>query len=76
MDIDHKARVQQRTIQTLQNLIADLSCGLDDEGGSWTVDSLNALRRRVANALPPEKCPDWLQQFRDPPIVQSKEAGE
>jgi hypothetical protein len=29
------------------------------------------MRRRVANALPPDRLPDWLEQYRDPPMVQS-----
>jgi hypothetical protein len=62
---------RQRTIETLWTLITDLSAGLADEGGEWSVDGLAGLRRRTANALPPTKCPDWLAPYRDPAIVQS-----
>jgi hypothetical protein len=59
------------TIHILQDLIAELSGGLADEGGQWSSVGLNNLRRRAANALPPDKCPDWLNDFRDPALVQS-----
>lgn len=60
-----------QNIAILQQLIADLSDDLRDEGCDWSPDGLDALRRRVANALPLDKCPDWLNRFRDPPVVQS-----
>lgn len=61
--------VSRRTIDTLQTLIADLSAVLTDEGLDYSEDGLDRMRRRVANALPPTKCPDWLAPFRDPRIV-------
>lgn len=61
-----------KTLGTLRKLIADLSDTLTDEGpGDWTEDGLYNLRRRVANALPASECPDWLNRYRDPPVVQS-----
>jgi hypothetical protein len=61
----------QRRIDTLLTLIADLSDHLCDEGTDYSDEGLASIRRRVANALPPGKCPDWLNQYRDPPVVQS-----
>jgi hypothetical protein len=60
-----------RTMETLWTLIADLSDDLRDEGCDWSADGLEAMRRRCANALPKDKCPDWLEEYRDPPVVQS-----
>lgn len=62
---------EKRTSATLRTLIRDLSDALTDEGGDWSTDGLINLRTRVANALPPTECPDWLKQYRDPPVVQS-----
>ena len=62
---------QKRARETLWALIADLSGGLTDEGPDWSDDGLDSLRRRVANALPPDRCPDWLAAYRDPPLVHS-----
>jgi hypothetical protein len=64
-------RRYQRTLEYLWRLIGDLSDDLRDEGSDYSVDGLNAMRRRVANALPPDRLPDWLEQYRDPPMVQS-----
>jgi hypothetical protein len=64
--------VRQRTIGTLQALIADLSADLTDEGPRYSEEGLDRIRRRVANALPPGKCPEWLEPFRDPPVVASR----
>jgi len=61
----------KRTITTLRKLVADLSDALTDEGSDWSNDGLDNLRRRVANALPPTECPDWLADYRDPPVVSS-----
>lgn len=61
----------QRSIAGLQKLVADLSDALTDEGADWSNDGLDKLRSRVANALPPGVCPDWLDEYRDPPMVQS-----
>ena len=66
-----RQRRYERTLLTLWTLIADLSDDLRDEGCDWSVDGLQGMRRRVANALPPDECPDWLEQYRDPPMVQS-----
>lgn len=63
-----KAR-ERRARETLWDLIAHLSAGLTDEGPDWTTGSLIELRKRVANALPPDRCPDWLNQYRDPQIT-------
>jgi flagellin-specific chaperone FliS len=68
-----ESRTMQRfrqTIGKLQDLVADLSPALDDEGGDFSAEGLEALRRRIANALPPEKCPDWLVSYRDPAVVK------
>jgi hypothetical protein len=59
-----------KSIGTLQDLIADLSDDLRDEGCDYSPDGLEQMRRRVANALPPSKCPDWLARYRDPAVVQ------
>lgn len=61
----------KRALDACWKLIADLSGALTDEGPDWSTDGLHALRRRVANALPKDQCPDWLHEYRDPPIVQS-----
>ena len=61
----------RRAIAALYALVADLSVCLTDEGADWSQTRLRELRRRAANALPPTQCPDWLVQFRDPPVVQS-----
>src|SRR5690606_36541808 len=59
----------RRSIETLQDLIADLTPHLSDEDVILTPDAVDALRSRCANALPPDKCPDWLQHYRDPPVT-------
>lgn len=63
-------RAAQRLV-TLYTLIADLSPSLADEDAQWSQEGLDGLRRRVANALPPPQCPDWLTRYRDPPVVRS-----
>ncbi len=63
-----KAR-NARTSAVLWRLIADLSICLTDEGADFSNEGLASLRQRVANALPPDQCPDWLARFRDPPIT-------
>lgn len=45
-------------------LIADLSDALADEGPGWSNGSVDNLRRRTANVLPPPMCPDWLLPYR------------
>lgn len=50
----------------LLKLVADLSDHLTDEGADYTPEGLDNMRRRVANALPGERCPDWLRRYRDP----------
>lgn len=62
---------QRRSLETFWKLIADLSDALTEEGPNWSTEGLDNLRRRTANALPPDKCPDWLARYRDPPLVQS-----
>lgn len=54
-------------IEALHLLIADLSTNLTDEGDSYFNESLHKMRRRVANALPRELCPDWLAPYRSTP---------
>lgn len=61
----------KRQAESLKMLVRDLSTFLTDEGWDPTNDGLHSLRRRVANALPKGECPEWLDEFRDPPIVQS-----
>ena len=61
----------KQALATLHGLIADLSAGLADEGPDWSLDGFLMLRKRVANALPSDKCPDWLVSYRDPPMVSS-----
>jgi hypothetical protein len=58
-----------KSIGTLQALIADLSDDLRDEGNDYSPDGLESMRRRVANALPTDKCPEWLKRYRDPAIL-------
>ena len=57
------------SIGALQGLVTDLSDNLCDEGADYSADGLEAMRRRVANALPPQKCPEWLNRYRDPPVT-------
>jgi hypothetical protein len=59
------------TISRLQDIIVNLSPFLADEGHDVTEEYLAALRRSVANALPPSKRPDWLDKFGDPAVVAS-----
>ena len=61
----------RRLVETLYRLIADLSGALTDEGADWSNDGLHEMRRRVANALPPPQCPDWLHQYRDAQVIKS-----
>jgi hypothetical protein len=61
----------KRALETLRGLVVALSDALTDEGPDWSNDGLDRLRRRAANALPPNECPEWLRQYRDPPVVQS-----
>lgn len=58
----------QRTVETLQTLIYDLSGLLTDEGDDLTDARLAWFRQRVANALG-AKCPEWLERYRDPSIT-------
>ncbi len=67
----HRANRVAKNFATLKVLIADLSDALTDEGPDWSQTGLDNLRKRVANALGPEYLPTWLEQYRDPPIVQS-----
>ena len=60
---------QKRALETLWRLIADLSDGLRDEGNDYSVEGLQQMRRRVANALPALHCPEWLNQYRDPALT-------
>jgi hypothetical protein len=62
----------RRTLDVLWKLIADLSDSLTDEGTDYSPEGLDAIRRRVANALPPSTCPDWLRPYRDPAVIQSR----
>lgn len=66
-----RANRDNRLADRLLVLIADLSACLADEGPDFSEDGLLQMRRRVANALPPDQCPEWLAKFRDPPVVQS-----
>lgn len=66
-----RAKRHVRTLEALWSIIADLSAHLSDDGNDYSPEGLEKMRRRVANALPPTNCPDWLSQYRDPPIVQS-----
>lgn len=66
-----KAR-RQRVLDTHWKLIDDLSGFLADEGMLLSIDGVEALRRRVANALPADRCPDWLSRYRDPAVVASQ----
>lgn len=61
----------RRTQEAHWKLIHDLSGFLCDEGMDLSNEGVDALRRRVANALPPVHCPDWLAPFRDPTVVAS-----
>ena len=65
------AKRDARRIETLINLIEDLADSLIDGGGYWTPGDLASLRRRTANALTTDRCPDWLVQYLDPPVVAS-----
>jgi hypothetical protein len=61
----------KESIRTLQQLVADLSDDLRDEGCYRPLNELNDMRRRVATALPPDLCPEWLARYREPGITQS-----
>lgn len=56
------------TLQTLQTLIYDMSGMLADEIYYLSDEGLTDLRRRTANALD-DKCPEWLERYRDPAIT-------
>lgn len=62
-------------ISRLQDLILNLSAGLTDEGSPWSDAGLNELRTRVANALPPDKRPDWLHPYADPAMTAGLSAA-
>lgn len=62
----------QRAINALRTLVVALSDALTDEGPDWSNEGLDSLRHRVANAIPRGECPDWLREYRDPLVVQSK----
>jgi len=66
-----RANRDKRHADRLLALIADLADCLTDEGPSFSEDGLHEMRRRVANALPPSQCPEWLAPFKDAPAVQS-----
>lgn len=68
----HRERRAKENREILMVLIADLSVLLTDENDSLSIDGLADLRRRVANALPPDKCPDWLCACRDPSLTQGR----
>ena len=73
-DERNKRLIEQRDsrqIPALQKLVADLSDALTDEGPDWSFDGLHNLRCRVANMLPADIRPTWLEEYRDPPLVQS-----
>lgn len=65
----------KRTIGVLQDLIADLAGLIVEDGVAESTPSRRALRRRVANALPLDKLPVWLEPFRDPGLVCSTCGG-
>jgi hypothetical protein len=65
----------KRTIGVLQDLVADLVAYLliSEPQMASTEEvacsrGVSALRRRTANALPPDKLPTWLEPFRDPSV--------
>ena len=60
---------QRRDVETLLRLIVDLSYCLADECDGYSTEGLAAIRRRVANALPPSMCPDWLRNYRDKVVM-------
>ena len=68
-----RSRRDERRAVTLLTLIADLSPLLAREirADDWATGGTDSLRRRVANALPPGRCPEWLAPYRDPAVVQS-----
>lgn len=68
-EVSHKRLMErhERTLIVLWQLIADLSIYL----AGPTTAGLVLMRRRVANALPPHMCPDWLKSYRDPAVVRS-----
>ena len=68
----HRERRAKENREILIVLIADLSALLTDENDGLSIDGLADLRRRVANALPPDQCPDWLRACRDPSLTQGR----
>lgn len=53
-------------IATLENLVADLSAALTDEGPDWSFDGVANLRRRIVEALPHDNRVDWLRAYVEP----------
>lgn len=68
---EHGVRRLKETIAFLQSLIADLSVTLADEPADFTPEYIIDIRHRVANALPRDKCPDWLLKYQYHPMVHS-----
>lgn len=66
----------QRAINALRTLVVALSYALTDEGPGWSNEGLDNLRRRVANAIPLDECPDWLREYRDKPAARSEAIEE
>ena len=66
--IEARNRAQQEGNE-LRRLVCTLSSHLTDEGDDYSTEGLDAMRRRVANALPRSECPDWLHEYRDADVV-------
>ena len=50
-------------IEMLEDLVADLSAALTDEGPDWSFDGVANLRRRVVEALPSDGRVEWLKRY-------------
>lgn len=64
--------LERRKRRALEKLVCELAGDLTDEGANYSGDGLHDMRRRVANALPKDECPEWLREYRDADLVQLK----
>ncbi|MGY3527301.1 hypothetical protein [Bradyrhizobium sp. USDA 4452] len=61
--------MSENRVTILQQLVCDLSADLTDEGANYSTEGLQEMRRRVANALGREECPEWLHCYLDAEII-------
>ena len=56
--------IDEIRIETLEELVVDLSAALTDEGPDWSFEGVADLRRRVVQALPDDDRIEWLRIMR------------